>query len=77
MGQHKGHAPSNTKGSPGYVWYNNGEKETLVKPGTLLEGDGWKQGRLYQLEEARSAVENRYNGAKDMLKARGIILCQQ
>lgn len=55
MGRSKGHAPSNTKGSPGYVWYNNGEKETLVKPGTILEGEGWVQGRLYKLEEAHEA----------------------
>lgn len=55
MGQHKGHAPSNTKGSPGYVWYNNGIEERLVKPGTVLEGEGWVQGRLYTLESAREA----------------------
>ena len=64
MGQHKGHAPSNTKGSPGYVWYNNGVEEKLVKPGTVLEGEGWVQGRLYTLESAREACltsPNRYH----------------
>lgn len=57
MGRHKGHKPSHTKGSPGYVWYNNGIRETLVKPGTVLEGEGWVQGRLYDLESAREASE--------------------
>lgn len=49
--------------TPGFVWYNNGEIETLVRPGTLLEGDNWVQGRLYKLEEATEASlksENRY-----------------
>lgn len=55
MGQKKGHKPSYTKGSPGYVWYNNGIEEKLVKPGTVLEGEGWVQGRLYDLQSARDA----------------------
>lgn len=54
MGRHKGHAPSHTKGSPGYVWMNNGVKERLVRPGTVLEGE-WRCGRLYNLEKAREA----------------------
>lgn len=72
----KGHKPTHTNGSPGYIWYNNGKKETLVKPGTMLDGEGWTQGRLYQLEEARSAIKNRYADTVPMLKARGIELCQ-
>lgn len=56
---HKGHLPTHTEGSPGFIWYNNGEKEVLVKPGTELP-DGFVQGRLYQLEEARAAIKNRY-----------------
>jgi hypothetical protein len=54
MGRPKGHAPSNTKGSPGYVWMNNGVEEKLVRPGTVLEGS-WVCGRLYDLESAREA----------------------
>lgn len=55
MGREKGHAPSHTKGSPGFVWMNNGIVEKLVRPGTILEGEGWIHGRLYRLEKAREA----------------------
>ena len=44
-----------SKTTSGFVWYNNGEIEVLVRPGTLLEGDNWVKGRLYRLEEAREA----------------------
>ncbi len=57
--KHKSHKAA----TPSFVWYNNGEIETLVRPGTLLEGDNWVQGRLYKLGKATEASlksKNRY-----------------
>jgi hypothetical protein len=54
-GRPKGHAPSYTGGRPGYVWYNNGVEERLIKPGTVLEGDGWEHGRLDHMLKARES----------------------
>lgn len=63
----KGHKPTYTGGSPGYVWYNNGVDERLVKPGTVLEGEGWVQGRLFDMSiptEASCKSPNRNNIGK-------------